>query len=115
MTAPGRPVPALEAAAQAERTALAWQRTALGAAAGAVVAARLAAPSGGPVAAVLLAAGGAVGALLWRVARRRYRDATGALAAADGGGVPGPGLPAALLAGFVALVGLAGLLYVALG
>ncbi|WP_199589353.1 YidH family protein [Blastococcus sp. TF02A-26] len=115
VTAPGRPVPALEAAAQAERTALAWQRTALGAAAGAVVAARLAAPSGGPVAAVLLAAGGAVGALLWRVARRRYRDATGALAAADGGGVPGPGLPAALLAGFVALVGLAGLLYVALG
>jgi putative membrane protein len=104
--APGEP------AAQAERTALAWRRTALGVGTGAVVAARLAAPAAGPAAYLLVVIGGTATGLLFATARRRYRAALLALADPGADGVPGPGLPAALVAGAAALTGLAGVLFV---
>ncbi|MGY1773793.1 DUF202 domain-containing protein [Blastococcus sp. SYSU D00813] len=97
--------------AQAERTALAWRRTALGVGAGALVAARLAAPSAGVAAYVLLVAGAVVAVLLTWTATRRYRAAVRALTA-DPRTVPGPGLPTALLAALATLTGVLGALYV---
>ena len=105
-----------EAAAQAERTALAWRRTALGVGTGAVVAARLVASAAGPAAYALVLAGGVAVVLLFDTARRRYASATRALSGGErAGAVPGPGAPAAVLAGLAALVGLAGFVYVVAG
>ncbi len=104
-----------EPATQAERTALAWRRTALGVGTGAVVAARLVSPATGAGAYVLAILGGGAALVLFGTARSRYRAALEVLA--DGGDraeVSGPGLPAALLAGLAALTGLAGLAYVVL-
>ena len=60
-----------------ERTALAWQRTALAVAAGAAVMARLTFVAVGPLSLVLL--GTSLGLSVWLVleARTRYRRATG--------------------------------------
>ena len=58
---------------QAERTALAWRRTALGVGVGRVVALRVAAPSLGPVVAVAAVLGGVLAALAFWLAGRRYR------------------------------------------
>ena len=58
---------------QAERTALAWRRTALGVGVGGVVALRVAAPSLGPVVAVAAVSGGVLAALAFWLAGRRYR------------------------------------------
>ncbi len=98
--------------AQAERTALAWRRTALGVAAGALVTGRLAAPAAGALAYVLVAAGAVVAVLLSWTATRRYRAARRALASSPGQDGPGVGLPTALLAGLAALTGLLAGLYV---
>ena len=58
---------------QAERTALAWRRTALGVGVGGVVALRLAAPALGPVVALAAVSGGVLAALAFWLAGRRYR------------------------------------------
>ena len=58
---------------QAERTALAWRRTALGVGVGGVVALRVAAPTLGPVVAVAAVSGGVLAALAFWLAGRRYR------------------------------------------
>jgi uncharacterized membrane protein YidH (DUF202 family) len=57
---------------QAERTALAWRRTALGVGVGGVVALRLAAPALGPLVAVAAVSGGVLAALAFWLAGRRY-------------------------------------------
>ncbi|WP_029432118.1 DUF202 domain-containing protein [Blastococcus sp. URHD0036] len=101
--------------AQAERTSLAWRRTALGIAAGAVVAARLVAPSSGPWAWVVAGVGGLLAALLFRTARQRYRSTARVLAGEAPADVPGPGRPAALLAGLAAMLGVLACGYVLLG
>ncbi|MGY1743317.1 MULTISPECIES: DUF202 domain-containing protein [unclassified Blastococcus] len=104
-----------DSGAQAERTALAWRRTALGVAAGAAVAARLLAPGSGPGSWALVAAGGLLAALLFRTARRRGEAAARSLAGEAAAGVPGPGRPAALLAGLATLLGLLAAGYLVLG
>jgi putative membrane protein len=96
--------------AQAERTALAWRRTALGVGTGAAVAGRLAAPTAGVAAFVLVVVGAVVAVLLSWTATRRYRTARRALAMERD--VPGAGLPTALLAALASLTGLLALAYV---
>ncbi|MFW3169324.1 DUF202 domain-containing protein [Geodermatophilus sp. CPCC 206100] len=90
----------------AERTALAWRRTALAMAAAAVGAGRLAAPVLGSAALVVAAAGLLQAALVAGTARRRYRGVTASLA--DRGDLTGlrrGGLPMAGLACSGVLVG----------
>jgi uncharacterized membrane protein YidH (DUF202 family) len=58
---------------QAERTALAWRRTALAIAVGAIGAGRLAAPVLGPVSVAIAALGLAQAAIVTAASRRRYR------------------------------------------
>jgi putative membrane protein len=57
----------------AERTALAWRRTALGVGVGGVVALRVAGPALGPVVAVAAVVGGVLAVVAFWVAGRRYR------------------------------------------
>jgi putative membrane protein len=58
---------------QAERTALAWRRTALAVGLGAIVGARLTAPGAGGGAFVALAAGALLAVVVWVLSVRRYR------------------------------------------
>jgi putative membrane protein len=100
-----RPLP--DGGLQAERTALAWRRTALAMAVAAVGAGRLAAPVLGAAAFVVAAAGLLQAVLVAASARRRYRAARASLAArGDLTGLRRGGLPMAGLACSGALVGL---------
>jgi putative membrane protein len=97
--------------AQAERTALAWRRTALGVGTGALVAARLTVPAVGTVAYVLGSVGGLLAAGLFWVARQRYRAAVRALEGRPpAGGAAGP--PIAVVAVLATVTGLLALLHV---
>jgi uncharacterized membrane protein YidH (DUF202 family) len=102
-----------DAGLQAERTALAWRRTALALAVGAVGAGRLAAPVVG-VLAVGLAGLGLVQAVAVAVAaQRRYRVAHRSLTArGDLTAVRAAGLPIAALALSAGTVGLLALAFV---
>jgi putative membrane protein len=68
-----RPDTVVDLGMQAERTVLAWRRTALGVAVGGVVALRVAGPALGPGAAVAAVAGGVLAVLAFWTAGRRYR------------------------------------------
>ena len=68
-----RPDVVVDLGMQAERTTLAWRRTALGVGVGGVVALRVAAPTLGPVVAVAAVSGGVLAALAFWLAGRRYR------------------------------------------
>ncbi|MGY1705595.1 DUF202 domain-containing protein [Geodermatophilus sp. SYSU D00697] len=102
-----------DAGLQAERTALAWRRTALALAVGAVGAGRLAAPVAGAVA-VAVAGVGLVQAVAVAVAaQRRYRAAVGSpVPGADLPAVRAGGLPIAALALSGVVVGLLALAFV---
>ncbi|MEI4274021.1 DUF202 domain-containing protein [Klenkia sp. LSe6-5] len=105
--------PVFDVGLQAERTALAWRRTALAMAVGAVGAGRLAAPVLGTPALAAAAIGLAQAALVTVVARRRYRVVHGSLTThGDLTGVRQAGLPIAALACSGLLVGLLALAFV---
>ncbi|GAA4734041.1 hypothetical protein GCM10023328_12120 [Modestobacter marinus] len=98
---------------QAERTALAWRRTALAMAVGAVGAGRLAVPVLGALALVAAVAGLAQAALVAVAARRRYRVVHQSLTTrGDLTGVRQAGVPIAALACSGVLVGLLALAFV---
>jgi uncharacterized membrane protein YidH (DUF202 family) len=86
----GAPDPGL----QAERTALAWRRTALGVGVGGVVALRVAGPALGPGAVVAALAGGVLAAVAFWTAGRRYRAVQASLRdRGDLGALARPALP----------------------
>ena len=92
---------------QAERTALAWRRTALSVAVGSLIGLRVLPPQLGPLGYAVAALG-----LVWSVdltltARRRYRDGSRLVRA--GGDVPARGVPARTLARTAATTGVVGL------
>jgi uncharacterized membrane protein YidH (DUF202 family) len=96
---------------QAERTALAWQRTALAMAVGALVAGRLAGAAFGAVSLVVVVLGVVQAVVVLEASRRRYRAVReslrtqGDLAAAGSAGAPIAALACAGL--LVALLALA--------
>ncbi|MGY1842631.1 DUF202 domain-containing protein [Modestobacter sp. SYSU DS0875] len=101
---PGR---VFDAGLQAERTALAWRRTALAVAVGAVGAGRLAVPVLGALALVAAAVGLGQAALVALAARRRYRVVHRSLTVrGDLTGVRQAGVPIAALACSGLLIGL---------
>lgn len=92
---------------QAERTALAWRRTALSVAVGSLIGMRVLPPQLGPLGYAVAALG-----LVWSVdlaltARRRYRDGSRLVQA--GAVVPTRGVPAPTLARTAATTGIVGL------
>ena len=98
---------------QAERTALAWQRTALAMAVGAVGAGRLAAPVLGPISLVLAGAGLLQALAVAATARRRYRAVHASLTTqGDLTAVRQAGVPIAAMACSGFLVGLLALVLV---
>jgi len=98
---------------QAERTALAWRRTALAMSVASVGAARLAAPSLGAVAVGLGALGLLQSAVVAGIAWRRYQAVHVSLhARQDLLGVRGAGVAIAAMAGSGVLVGLLALGFV---
>ncbi|MGY1592439.1 DUF202 domain-containing protein [Geodermatophilus sp. SYSU D00965] len=108
----GAPDRVFDAGLQAERTALAWRRTALALGVGAVGAGRLAAPVVGALA-VALAALGLVQAVAVAVAaQRRYRLASRSLTARGDLSAVSSGLPIAALALTGVTVGLLALAFV---
>ena len=101
---------------QAERTALAWQRTALAMAVGAVGAGRLAAPVLGAVSLVVAVVGLLQALAVAATARRRYHAVhTSLTARGDLTGVRQAGLPIAGMACSGLLVGLLALVLVLSG
>jgi len=91
---------------QAERTALAWRRTALGVGVGGVIALRVAGPVLGPVAAVAAVAGGVLAALAFWVAGRRYRAVQASLRdRGDLGALTRPALPLVAVSVATTLIG----------
>ncbi|MGY1807107.1 DUF202 domain-containing protein [Blastococcus sp. SYSU D00669] len=97
---------------QAERTALAWRRTALAMAVAAVGAGRLAAPVIGVLAVVLAAVGLVQAAFVGYRAERRYRSVHASLTTrGDLGGARAGGLPIAALALSGVAVGLLALAF----
>jgi uncharacterized membrane protein YidH (DUF202 family) len=68
-----RPDTVVDLGMQAERTALAWRRTALGIGVGGVVAFRIGGPALGPGVAVAAVAGGVLALAAFWMAGRRYR------------------------------------------
>jgi uncharacterized membrane protein YidH (DUF202 family) len=91
---------------QAERTALAWRRTALGVGVGGVVALRVAAPALGPVVAAAAVAGGVLAALAFWLAGRRYRAVQASLRdRGDLGAVARPALPIVAVSAATTLIG----------
>ena len=92
---------------QAERTALAWRRTALSVAIGSLISLRVLPPQLGPLGYAVAALG-----LLWSLdltltARRRYRDGSRLLH--EGAVAPARGVPAPTLARTAAATGIVGL------
>lgn len=69
-----------------ERTALAWQRTALSLVAGAAIAARLGMADTGPVLLMVLGVAATLGLWIFAESSRRYRHSTGTAARAGGRG-----------------------------
>jgi uncharacterized membrane protein YidH (DUF202 family) len=69
------PAGPIDVGAQAERTALAWRRTALGVAIGGVVALRVTGPVLGVGAAVAAVTGSLLAAAAWWLTGHRYRSA----------------------------------------
>ena len=91
---------------QAERTALAWRRTALGVGVGGVVALRLAAPALGPVVALAAVSGGVLAALAFWLAGRRYRAVRTSLRdRGDLGALARPAAPLVAVAVATTLIG----------
>jgi putative membrane protein len=91
---------------QAERTALAWRRTALGVGVGGVVALRLAAPALGPVVALAAVSGGVLAALAFWLAGRRYRAVQTSLRdRGDLGALARPAAPLVAVAVATTLIG----------
>jgi uncharacterized membrane protein YidH (DUF202 family) len=106
------PGPPFDPGLQPERTALAWQRTGLALAAGALAGLRILPSLVGPAAFVFAAGGLALAIAVVVLARKRYRRAHEHLTQGSGAGLPDGGLPA-LTAFLTVLVGL-GALVVAL-
>jgi len=107
---PGR---VFDAGLQAERTALAWRRTALAMAVGAVGAGRLAVPVVGVVALVVSVVGLVQAVVVAAAARRRYRIVHESLVTrGDLTGVGQAGVPIAALTCSGVLVGLLALAFV---
>ena len=101
-----RPDSVVDLGMQAERTALAWRRTALGVAVGGVVALRVAAPALGPVVAAAAVAGGVLAALAFWLAGRRYRAVQASLRdRGDLGALARPALPIAAVSAATTLIG----------
>jgi uncharacterized membrane protein YidH (DUF202 family) len=91
---------------QAERTALAWRRTALGVGVGGVVALRVAAPALGPVVALAAVSGGVLAALAFWLAGRRYRAVQTSLRdRGDLGALARPAAPLVAVAVATTLIG----------
>lgn len=100
---------------QAERTALAWQRTALGMAVGALVAGRLAVPAFGVGSLLVAVLGLLLAVVVMATSRRRYRAVHASLrAGGDLTAVRSAGLPIASLAASALLVSLLALGFVLL-
>ena len=112
----GQAGPLFDAGLQAERTALAWRRTALSMAVGAVGAGRLAFPDLGAAALLLAAVGLLQAVAVAGVSWRRYRSVhTSLVHRGDLTGVRAAGLPIAALACSGALVGVLALAFVVAG
>jgi uncharacterized membrane protein YidH (DUF202 family) len=89
-----RPDAVVDLGMQAERTALAWRRTALGVGVGGVVALRVAGPALGPGAVVAALAGGVLAVVAFWLAGRRYRAVQASLRErGDLGALPRPAVP----------------------
>ena len=100
------PDPVVDLGLHAERTALAWRRTALGVAVGGVVALRLAAPALGPVVALAAVSGGVLAALAFWLAGRRYRAVQTSLRdRGDLGALARPAAPLVAVAVATTLIG----------
>jgi putative membrane protein len=109
----GVPGQVFDAGLQAERTALAWRRTALALGVGAVGAGRLAAPVIGVVAVALAGLGLVQAVAVAAAAQRRYRATHRSLIErSDLSGVRTAGLPIAALALTAATVGVLALAFV---
>ncbi|WP_110208812.1 DUF202 domain-containing protein [Nocardioides daejeonensis] len=91
-----------------ERTALAWQRTALSLVAGAAVIARLAIDETGPSVLVPLVVAGLLGLWIFAESRARYRHSAGHLQRSGGRG----GRAALSLASATALIAIAELMMI---
>ena len=101
-----RPDAVVDLGMQAERTALAWRRTALGVGVGGVVALRVAAPTLGPVVAVAAVSGGVLAALAFWQAGRRYRAVQASLRdRGDLGALARPALPLVAVSVATILIG----------
>ncbi|MGY1710803.1 DUF202 domain-containing protein [Geodermatophilus sp. SYSU D00758] len=112
----GPPGPVFDAGLQAERTALAWRRTALSVAVAAVAAERLAAPALGALSLVVAGAGLAQAVVVAEISWRRYRVVHRSLTRrGDLTGVRTAGLPMAALACSGLLVGVLALAFVLAG
>jgi putative membrane protein len=95
-----------DAGAQAERTALAWRRTALGVAVGGVVALRVTGPVLGAAAAVAAVAGSLLAAAAWWVTGRRYRAVQRSLhGRGDLGALARPAVPLVAVSTAATLIG----------
>jgi uncharacterized membrane protein YidH (DUF202 family) len=107
------PTGAFDAGAQAERTALAWRRTALGVAVGGVVALRVTGPVLGAAAAIGAVAGSLLAAAAWWVTGRRYRATQRSLhGRGDLGALERPALPLVALSTAACLIGLLSVAFV---
>jgi uncharacterized membrane protein YidH (DUF202 family) len=92
--------------AQAERTALAWRRTALGVAIGGVVALRVTGPVLGVGAAVAAVAGSVLAAVAWWLTGHRYRSVQRSLhAQGDLGALLRPAVPLVAVSVAATLIG----------
>lgn len=102
-----------DAGAPAERTALAWRRTALGVAVGGIVALRVTGPVLGAAAAVAAVTGSLLAAAAWWVTGRRYRDVQRSLhSRGDLGALARPAVPILAVSTAAVLVGTLALAFV---
>jgi uncharacterized membrane protein YidH (DUF202 family) len=99
---------------QAERTALAWRRTALAVGVGAVVGARLIAPGTGGIALAAMAVGGVLALVVWVVSVLRYRAVHRSLHERDDLAHLQLGTALAALAGVTTVTGVFAVAFVAL-
>jgi uncharacterized membrane protein YidH (DUF202 family) len=111
-----RPDTVVDLGMQAERTTLAWRRTALGVGVGGVVALRLAGPALGPGVTVAAVAGGILAAVAFWMAGRRYRAVQQSLRErGDLGALARPAGPLVAVAVATALIGAIAVAYVLAG
>jgi len=102
-----------DAGAAAERTALAWRRTALGVAIGGVVALRVTGPLLGVGAALAAVASSVLAAAAWWVTGRRYRAVQRSLhAQGDLGALLHPAVPLVAVSVAAALIGVLAVAFV---